>query len=52
MLLPPNASKQQREEFEERAAIKEYLANMPREQAEREAFNEVFLKKNSAAQGN
>lgn len=32
----------QREEFEERAAIKEFLGNMPREQAEREAREEVY----------
>ena len=30
-----------REEFEERAAIKEFLGNMPREQAEREAREEM-----------
>lgn len=29
------------EEYEERAAIKEFLGNMPREQAEQEALEEL-----------
>jgi hypothetical protein len=32
------------ESYEERAAIKEYVGNLPREQAEREAHEEVFGK--------
>jgi hypothetical protein len=33
---------QLREEYEERAAIKEFCGNLPREQAEREARKEVY----------
>lgn len=40
--LPPTTTPLQRESFEERAAIKEYSGNLPREQSEREAFYEVF----------
>lgn len=42
MRLPLSATPQQVEAFNERAAIKEYQANLPREQAEREAYAEVF----------
>jgi hypothetical protein len=36
-----------RENYEERAAIKEYLGNLSREEAEREAFQEVYGEKKS-----
>jgi hypothetical protein len=38
----PRNLAQLHELYEERAAIKEYLGNMPREQAEREAHREIF----------
>ncbi len=38
-------SEAQRQEWEERAAIKEYCAGLPRDEAEREAFHEVASKK-------
>jgi hypothetical protein len=42
MKLPQGASKEQRETFEERAAIKEFCANLPRDLAEREAYSEFL----------
>ena len=36
---------QKRELYEERAAILEFCANMPRDQAEREAWEEVYGRK-------
>lgn len=36
---------QKREEYEERASIKEFCANMPRDQAEQEAWEEVYGRK-------
>lgn len=40
--MPDERERRLREAFEERAAIKEFLGNMPREQAEREARKEVY----------
>jgi hypothetical protein len=40
--LPPSATQQQREAFEERAAIIEFCANVSREVAEEQAYQEIF----------
>ena len=36
---------QKREQYEERAGIKEFCANMPRDQAEQEAWLEIYRRK-------
>lgn len=40
---PRTPTPEQLEDFEERAAIREYLGNMPREEAERLAARDVGL---------
>lgn len=48
-MTPEDLTPEQRELYEERAAIKEYCAGMPREQAEREAMEETLAGNRSSA---
>ena len=41
VIIPPSWNVLARERFEERAAIKEYCGNLSREDAEREALEEI-----------
>lgn len=41
MEAPAHWSVIEREDFEERAALKEFLGNLPRERAEKEAMREI-----------
>lgn len=46
-----NLSLSEREHFEERSAIIEYLGNIPRPEAERLAYEEVRSKRPATVQG-